>query len=113
MVPPFSGPSLEVVHPHPDHTILRFPGCEALDEEKALAVGRKLSLLPDDLARSNVVLDLGGVCYMTSTALGTLVGFNRRVRDAGGRFALANVGASIQEILAVTRLNKLLEVWPA
>jgi anti-anti-sigma factor len=113
MVTSISAPSLEVSHPHPDHTILRFTGCDTFDEYNIPAVDKELSLLPDAAAGGHVVLDLGDIRYVTSTALGTLIAFNRRVQSAGGRLALANVGTVILEILTVTRLDKLLEIWPA
>ena len=113
MVTPISAPSLKVSYPHPDHSILRFTGCDTFDEHNAPAVGKQLSLLPDALTGGHVVLDLGDIRYVTSTALGTIIAFNRRIRSAGGRLALANVGALLLEILTVTRLDQLLEIWPA
>jgi anti-anti-sigma regulatory factor len=45
--------------------------------------------------------------------LGTLVAFNRRVHLAGGRLALSNVSPFVREELAVTRLDRVIEILPA
>lgn len=104
--------ALEVVRLS-DQTVLRVNGHDTIDEFNSPAVFKEFSQLPDEVTAGQVVLDLGGIRYVTSTALGMLISFNRRVRLAGGRLALANAGPVIQETLAVTRLDQLLEVWPA
>src|SRR5262245_50931314 len=92
--------SLEILPRH-DHAFFRRTGAQRLDEDDGRAVSQQLALLPDNLTGARLVLDLEGVQSATSTALGALVAFNRRVRTAGGQFALANVGPIIRETLAV------------
>jgi len=104
-------PSLEI-RPHPDYTVLRLDGCDALDEGNVPTLGRQLSLLPDALTADHLVLDLEGIHYATSAALGALVAFHSRVRTAGGRLALRNVSPILREELAITRLDQLMEVRP-
>jgi anti-sigma B factor antagonist len=59
-----------------------------------------------------LLLDLSGIRYVSSTGLGLLVGLNHRIRAAGGRLLLGNVGPAVREVLAVTRLDTVLEVLP-
>lgn len=103
-------PALEISS-RPDHTLVRLHGCASLNEENASAVRRHLSALPERVARERVVLDIAGVQYATSTGLGTLVDFHRRVRSAGGSLALANAAPLLRETLGVTHLDRVLEVW--
>jgi anti-anti-sigma factor len=104
-------PSLEVRR-EPGETIIALRGCETLDEQNSLSFGQQLSQLPDAVPRDRLILDLSGIRFVTSTALGVLVGFNRRVHLAGGLLMLSNVGPFVREAIAVTRLDQLLEVLP-
>ena len=56
------------------------------------------------------MLDLGGVHYLTSTALGMLVTLHTRLRDAGGHLTLLGVNDDAYEVLHTTRLTGLLDV---
>jgi anti-anti-sigma factor len=105
-------PSLEVRR-EPDGTFLTLRGCDALDEHNSQSFGQQLSLLPDVVAHDRLILDLSGLQFVTSTALGVFVAFNRRVRQAGGLLALSNVGPFVREALAITCLDQLMEILPS
>jgi anti-sigma B factor antagonist len=102
-------PSLQV-HRHPDHTVLRLSGCDALDEYNSPAIGEQLASLASATPGERLLLDLEGIRYVSSTGLGALVACDRRVRAGGGCFALVNVGPLVREALAVTRLDQVLDI---
>jgi anti-anti-sigma factor len=104
-------PSL-AVHRAPDRTVLSIAGCEALDEDNSPLLGQRLSGLPEAASGECLLLDLGGIRHVSSMGFGALLALDRRVRSAGGRFALANAGPAVKEALALTRLDTLLEVLP-
>lgn len=106
-----SPPALEVHH-HADRTVLRIVGCDTFDEFNSPALEEQLSLLPQVTAGDSLLLDLGEVRYVSSAGLGALIAFHRKVRAAGGRFALANTTHAVREVLTLTRLDKLLDVLP-
>jgi anti-sigma B factor antagonist len=91
-------------------TVARITGCDGLNEFNSESVGQELYRLAGGPGCARLLLDLGAVRYLTSAALGKLVGLNRRVRSAGGRLALCNVGPVVREALAVTCLDRLLEI---
>jgi len=95
-----------------DRIVLSLDGWDALDEQSSPALKERLSDLPESATGGHLVLDLGGVRYATSTGLGVLAAFSRRVRSAGGRLALANPAPAVRESLAVTRLDTVIEVLP-
>lgn len=64
-------------------------------------------------AGADVRLDFGAVEVIDSRELGALVVLNRKVRDAGGRLALVNVQPFVSGVLAVTRLDTILDVRAA
>lgn len=59
----------------------------------------------------NVVLDLANSDYSGSLALGFFVRLWKKVRQAGGRMVLCNVSNHEREILQVTRLDGLWDMY--
>ena len=64
----------------------------------------------DRLTPAGVRLDFAAVDYVESRELGSLVVLNRKVKAAGGRLALVNVGPHVAGVLNVTRLDTILDV---
>ena len=58
-----------------------------------------------------VVLDLGDVTYIDSGGLGTLVALYASARKIGGDIRLARVGHRATEVLNLTKLITLFEVF--
>ncbi|HWR82886.1 MAG TPA: STAS domain-containing protein [Candidatus Deferrimicrobium sp.] len=58
--------------------------------------------------KTNVVVDLSKVDWMNSIGLGMLISAMTTVKNAGGRFVLANI-SKIANILTVTRLITVFE----
>lgn len=84
--------------------------------EGQLTIGFELDALHDaitDLVESGarkIVLDLSRVLYVDSAALGEIVAARRRVRDAGGAFALARPTGKVRDLLMLTRLDTLVSL---
>ena len=57
-----------------------------------------------------VVVDLSGLTFLSSLAIGALVGFSRELGRFGGRVKLAAVPPVIYESLKTSRLHMLFEV---
>jgi anti-sigma B factor antagonist len=69
-------------------------------------------LVKDLLTKSRqIVLDLGDVTYIDSGGLGTLVGLYASARKIGGDIKLARVGRRANEVLQITKLVTLFEVF--
>jgi anti-sigma B factor antagonist len=60
-----------------------------------------------------VVLDLSAVTFLDSTALGTIVGLLRRVREGGGELRVVLPEGTARRIFEVTALERALDVWPS
>jgi anti-sigma B factor antagonist len=60
---------------------------------------------------SQIVLDLGDVTYIDSGGLGTLVALYASARKIGGDIRLARVGRRANEVLTITKLITLFEVF--
>jgi anti-anti-sigma regulatory factor len=57
-----------------------------------------------------VVLDMGNVACLASTALAALVRLHEKVAAAGGRLRLDGVSPHLYELLEVTQTHRLLDV---
>jgi anti-sigma B factor antagonist len=70
------------------------------------------TLVKDLLSKSSqIVLDLGDVTYIDSGGLGTLVALYASARRIGGDIRLARVGRRAKEVLQITKLVTLFEVF--
>jgi anti-sigma B factor antagonist len=61
----------------------------------------------------DLVVDLSEVELLDATGLGVLVGTHRRARLAGRRLVLRGAVPRVSRILALTRLDRIIQVQPA
>jgi len=59
----------------------------------------------------SLVIDLGGVTYMDSSGIATLVEGLQLTRRYGGKFRIARPGPSIQEVLRFAHLDKIFGIF--
>ena len=59
----------------------------------------------------NVVIDLSGVDFIDSTGLGVLMGAAKRVRIGGGDIRLVVMGSRLADLIELTRLDRVLDVF--
>jgi anti-sigma B factor antagonist len=60
---------------------------------------------------SRIVLNLGGTTYIDSGGLGTLVALYTTARNAGGYIKLAHLNKRVGDLLQVTKLLTVFEVY--
>jgi anti-sigma B factor antagonist len=60
-----------------------------------------------DQGHARIILDLSGVPYVDSAALGVMVDAQRRVKERDGEIYLANVTPFVQRAFEITRLIRL------
>jgi len=63
-----------------------------------------------DGGATGVVVDLSGVTFIDSTALGVLIGGVRRLHDAGGRMALVVATRPVERVLTITGLDRVFSI---
>lgn len=64
-------------------------------------------------APAKVVINLGDVNFMDSTALATLVQGMKRCRQAGGDLCLCRLQPQVRIIFELTRLDKAFDIYPS
>ena len=81
-----------------------------------MAVAPELSQALKDLidqGRRQLVLDLGRVDYVDSAGLGALVASIKRARGAGGDIRLCALQPDVRSVFDMTRLMKVIDVFPS
>jgi anti-sigma B factor antagonist len=61
----------------------------------------------------HVVLNLPQVNYVDSSGVGTLVSLYTTARGAGGNIKLAGLGTRVKDVLQITKLGTIFEVFDA
>ncbi len=60
-----------------------------------------------------ILVDLKGLPYLDSTGLGRLIRAHISVRQAGGRVRLCNVSRRVMDLLRLSRLDTVLDIYPS
>ena len=89
--------------------VLSFKG-DLLGEPDTSNIREKIHSLVSDQIKQ-VVLDLGGVNYMNSSGLGTLIAALTTVRNSGGDLRLARVEGKVQNLFVMTQLVKVFDTY--
>jgi anti-anti-sigma factor len=60
-----------------------------------------------------ILVDFGGVDYVDSTGIGFLIGIYTSVtKSPQGKFALTNANRRVREVLELTRLAQVIQIYP-
>lgn len=81
-----------------------------LDLSTSPQLADRLQQMLQDGARQ-VVIDMAGVSFMDSTALGALVVAHRDLNERGGLLSLAGVRRPIRNVLAITSVDRIIDVF--
>jgi len=91
-------------------------GVTIVDCNGRIVFGEESALLRDTIKKlinenSQIVLNLGSVTYIDSGGLGTLVALYTTAHNAGGAVKLANLTPRVGDLLQVTKLLTVFEVY--
>lgn len=62
-------------------------------------------------AQANIVLNLAGVPYADSAALGEIIASRRKLVVAGGRLVIASPRGKVRDLLSLTRIGDLIDTF--
>lgn len=68
-----------------------------------------LAALEDNVLQ--LVVDMSGVHFIDSSALGVLIGGVKRLKPLGGKLVLVSVDENVNWILQITGLNSVFEIY--
>jgi len=82
-----------------------------VDSNNANELGSALDAAVDD-GKTNLVLDLGSVEYMSSAGLREMVRVLKRVKRTGGDLRIASPSDRVREVLELAGLDSIFEIYP-
>jgi len=88
-------------------TVVTFVDSKIIDEAEIQEFGQELYDLVEREGRKKIVLNFGNVEFLSSAALGKLIGFDKRVKQHKAELILSNIRPEIYEVFAITKLTKL------
>lgn len=77
-------------------------------ETQSVRAGVRAAL---DAGHRRIVIDLGGVDYIDSSGLSTLVAAYTSTRSAGGELKLLHLTKQVRSLLQITRLSTVFDVY--
>jgi len=96
---------------HNGVAIVRFEVRVILDAATLYEVSDDLLGLVDKHGLVNLIIDLGGVKFLTSRALGMLINLRRKATDAGGRIVIAGLAGDTTRVFKITKLDRFFDFY--
>ncbi len=60
-----------------------------------------------------IVINFEKVNFIDSSGIGLIVSIFKTIQEKSGQFAITNLSPKNEEIFSITRLNKILSIYPA
>jgi anti-sigma B factor antagonist len=91
--------------------VVSFTDSKIVTEDQIQEVGDQLYALIEDGSKKKILLNFGNVQYCSSTVLGKLVGFKRRVDGAKGKLKFCCIHPDLMVPFKLTGLDKVFEIY--
>jgi anti-sigma B factor antagonist len=91
-------------------SVVTFVDSKIIDEAEIQELGQELYDLVERDQRQKILLNFTNVEFLSSAALGKLIGFDKRVKQHGAELILSNIRPEIYEVFAITKLTRLFQI---
>lgn len=81
-----------------------------LDESVIKQIGDELFEIINDNDNPKLILNFRHVDHLSSSALGTLITVNNKVKAREGQLRLAEIDTQIREVFSITKLDTLFQI---
>jgi anti-sigma B factor antagonist len=106
-----SEPQAVSIQPHAE-AVWAIVHHESLDEATIQLMQTEVAAAAAQQPNQPVILDMSKVSFIPSSGLGALVALMRSLKKEGHRFIMVGLQPEVRITLAVTHLDKLLEMHP-
>jgi anti-anti-sigma factor len=94
-------------------TVVEFTTASLMESAQLEQMAERLDHLVDEQDQRHIVLDFERVQYLSSQAIGMLLGMQKKLASLkNSRLILCGVGPRLMELLRITRLDRVLTVKP-
>lgn len=94
-----------------DVLIVKFQQPQILDAVTIERMGNGLKQLIDGAAQRRFLLDFSNVTYLSSSALGIFISFQRRVVQKPAELKLSGICDGIMEVFRITKLDTVFDIY--
>ncbi|MBM4017884.1 MAG: STAS domain-containing protein [Planctomycetes bacterium] len=91
--------------------VVTFQQTHILDAATIERMSANLKELIDTAPEGRFLFDFDRVGYLSSNALGMLIGLQRRVAQRKGRLKLAGIHPEVMEIFRITKLDTVFDIY--
>jgi anti-sigma B factor antagonist len=91
-------------------SIVTFADSKIINEEEIQELGQELYALVERDGHKKIILNFAAVEFLSSAALGKLIGFEKRAKQNSAELILTNIRPEIYEVFAITKLTKLFDI---
>ncbi len=95
-----------------DVLVVRFSKQRLYDADKIEELTAALLELADGLTTDKVVLNLHGIDYFSSSGIGALIRFSKRLAQKKAQLRLCELQPMVEEIMLLQRLDKVFDIDP-
>ena len=95
-----------------DITVVYFRDQRIIEELRILELGRELLRLVDAEGRRKLALNFANVSFLSSAAIGKLLGLAKRLKALGGQLKLCAIRPEIFEVFAIAKLDRQFAIYP-
>lgn len=92
-------------------TTIEFIDRNILDEANIKQIGDEITQIIDAQVQPKILISFENVDHLSSSALGTLITINNKIRSKDGQLRLADIDDQILQIFVITKLNKLFQIY--
>lgn len=101
------------LHTIEKYTVVEFKRASLMDPIELEQISQSLYRLIDAEDRRRIILDFEKVQYLSSQAIGLILTMNKKLAALkNSKLILCGVGPKLQELLKITRLDRILTVKP-
>jgi anti-sigma B factor antagonist len=94
-------------------TVVEFRTPSLMDQLDLQTISESLYKLVDEQDKRKLVLDFEKVTYLSSQAIGIVLTLNKKLTALpNSKLVLCGVGPKLQELIKITRLDKVLTIKP-
>jgi len=89
--------------------IARFQGGRIIDESHIENLGKELNELLNE-EQNKIILNFGGVNFMSSAMIGKLIQFGKKCSNSGTELRLCDINENIEEVFELMKLGTMFKV---
>ena len=90
--------------------VVGFPDSKILDSQRIEQVGKELTEVVPQAIHKKLLLNFGGVSFMSSAMITKLVMLNKGCKAQGVALKFCEVSPNVMEVFKITKLNKLFDI---